>query len=392
MAEDVAYKLDGPEGAPPLVLAGSLGTTVGVWDGQVPVLSQWFRVVRVEHPGHGGAGVPEGPGTLEGLGERLLGIMDDLGIGAACYAGLSLGGLVGMWLAANHPERVSRLALCFTSARFAGAGSYMERAAQVRSAGTAQLAPAALGRWFTAPFLSLHPEVGEGYAATLAGIDAPGYAYCCEALAGADLTAHLERIKAPTLVVGGALDPVVPPDLAAMTMKAIPGASLVVLPAGAHLANVERPGPFNDLLLSHFVGSASERGERVRREVLGGGHVDRERAAGAGFGAPFQDLLAKWPWGEIWARPGLDWATRRLLTIAMLASLGRTEELEVHLRAALARGEGGEPLAGEPLAEAPLTEEAVTEVLLQVAVYAGVPAANAAFRVAGRVLGDAPAK
>ena len=125
----------------------------------------------------------------------------------------------------------------------------------------------------------------------------------------------------------------------------------------------------------------------MRRAVLGGGHVDRERAAGAGFGAPFQDLLARWPWGEVWARPGLDRATRRLLTIAMLASLGRTEELEVHLRAALARGEGGEPLTEEPL-----TEAAVTEVLLQVAVYAGVPAANAAFRVAGRVLGgDAPA-
>ena len=388
MPEGVAYKLDGPEGAPPLVLAGSLGTTVAVWDSQVPVLAQWFRVVRVEHPGHGGAGVPEGPGTLEGLGERLLGIMDDLGIGAAHYAGLSLGGLVGMWLAANYPERVSRLALCFTSSRFPGASSYMERAVQVRTAGTAQLAPAALGRWFTAPFLSLHPEVGEGYAAMLAGTGAPGYAYCCEALAGADITAHLGRIKAPTLVVGGALDPVVPPELAAVTMKAIPGASLAVLPGGAHLANVERPGPFNDLLLSHLVGSASERGERMRRAVLGGGHVDRERAAGAGFGAPFQDLLARWPWGEVWARPGLDRATRRLLTIAMLASLGRTEELEVHLRAALARGEGGEPLTEEPL-----TEAAVTEVLLQVAVYAGVPAANAAFRVAGRVLGDdAPAR
>jgi 3-oxoadipate enol-lactonase/4-carboxymuconolactone decarboxylase len=172
------------------------------------------------------------------------------------------------------------------------------------------------------------------------------------------------------------LDPVIPPDLAATTMSAIPGATLSVLPGGAHLVNVEQPGAFNDVVLRHLIGSPSERGLEERRAVLGEAHVDRALARASELTADFQELLNKWPWGEVWARPGLDRRARRLVTIGMLVALGRSEELEMHLRQALRDG---------------VSVVELKEVLLQTALYAGLPAANAAFAIADRVVaGEVP--
>jgi 3-oxoadipate enol-lactonase / 4-carboxymuconolactone decarboxylase len=373
-AEGRDYRLDGLPQAPWLVLLGPLGTTTSVWDRQVPALRAWFRVLRTEHPGHGGAGVPAGEGTVEALGQRLVATLDRLDVDTAHVAGLSLGGLVGIWLAANHPGRVDRLVLACTAGRFNAAESYRQRAAVVRVHGTGELVPAALSRWFTEPFALRHPELATQYAAMLAAVAPEGYAYCCEAIANANLSPDLARIEARALVVGGALDPVIPPDLAATTMSAIPGASLCVLAGGAHLVNVEQPDSFNDVVLRHLIGSPAQRGLEQRRAVLGEAHVDRALARASGLTADFQELLAKWPWGEVWARPGLDRRARRLLTIGMLVALGRFEELEMHLREALRDG---------------ISVAELKEVLLQTAVYAGVPAANSAFAVADRVVAAA---
>jgi 3-oxoadipate enol-lactonase/4-carboxymuconolactone decarboxylase len=274
---------------------------------------------------------------------------------------------------------VGRLVLACTAARFNGAESYRERAATVRAQGTGHLVPAVLSRWFTEPFLTEHAEVAAQYAAMLSGVDPEGYAYCCEAVAGADLRADLARIEAVTLVMGGALDPVVPPELAAATVSGIrgpalaglPGAGLAVLPGAAHLVNVQQPRSFNDLLISHLAGSPQQRGLRERRAVLGDAHVDGALARASDLTTDFQDLLNRWPWGEIWARPGLDRGTRRLLTIAMLVALNRPEELEMHIRQALVDG---------------VSQAELKEVLLLTTVYAGVPAANSAFAIADRVV------
>jgi 3-oxoadipate enol-lactonase/4-carboxymuconolactone decarboxylase len=315
--------------------------------------------------------VPAGQGTVEALGQRLVATLDRLEVDRAHVAGLSLGGLVGIWLAANHPERVDRLVLACTAGRFNGAASYRQRAAAVRADGVGQLVPAALSRWFTEPFASRYPRVAAEYAAMLGGVTPEGYAYCCEAVADADLSADLARIQAQAMVVGGALDPVIPPDLAAMTMSAIPGATLCVLAGGAHLVNVEQPDAFNDIMLRHLIGSPAQRGLAERRAVLGEAHVDRALDRASELTADFQELLAKWPWGEVWARPGLDRRSRRLLTIAMLVALGRSDELEMHLRQALRDG---------------VSVAELKEVLLHTAVYAGVPAANSAFAIADRVV------
>jgi 3-oxoadipate enol-lactonase / 4-carboxymuconolactone decarboxylase len=368
--ERVAYDLTGTEPAPVLVLLASLGTDRQVWEAQVPAFSSWFRVLRIDHPGHYGPSAPMGARSLEALGERIIGVLDSLDVESAHFAGLSLGGLIAMKLAIDHPGRVARLAVCCSAPRFAPSGMWVERAEKVRAEGIAPLVEAALGRWFGPAFWRHHPEVVARYRSMLSGVDPEGYASCCDALAAADVSGQLGQITAPTLVLGGANDPVVPPESAASTMAAIPGASLCVLAGAAHLANVEQPGAFNSAVLAHLAGRPDERGVAVRRAVLGADHVERSMSGASELTAPFQEMLNLWPWGEVWARPGLDVETRRLIAIAILVALGRHGELEMHLRQAMRAGTS-------------LT--ALRELLLQTAVYAGVPAANSAFAIADRV-------
>jgi len=364
----------GPEGAPLLVLLGPLGATSAVWSAQMPLFTSWFRVLIVAHPGHGepiGERVAGGPYTIDQLGRRALDRLDILGVERAHFVGLSLGGLVAMWLASAQPGRVERLVVCCSTARFGSEEIWLDRAKTVRTEGIAPLVDATLGRWFTGGFREAHPEMANQFADMLLSIEPEGYASCCEALALGDVRSLLGQIEAPTLVLGGAHDPVVPPDNLAATMSAIRDASLSVLSGAAHMASVEQPEAFNSAVLDHLAGRPAERGLGVRRRVLGDAHVDRSLARASEFSAPFQDLLSRWPWGEVWARPGLDHRTRRLVTIAMLVALGRREELELHIRAALQGGLG---------------TDALRELLLQTAVYAGVPAANSAFAIADRVV------
>jgi len=368
--EGVVYRVDGPPGAPVLVMVGSLGTTGEVWDGQVPVLRQWLRALRVEHPGHGGAAVPAGRGSLEALGERLVRLLDTLQVPRASFAGLSLGGQICMWVAVHHPDRVDHLVISCSVPRFGSPRTYAERAVAVRERGTQHLVDGAISRWFTDQLPISQPGTPAKYREMLAAVDPEGYAYCCEAVAGADLSGDVSRLTAPTLLVGGGSDPVVTPDMLASFATQVKGAMLCILPGAAHLANVEQPGAFNDVLVNHLLGSAATRGRKVREAVLGAEHVARALGEATELTADFQDLLTRWPWGDIWARPGLDVATRRLLTIALLVALNRPEELEMHIRGALESG---------------VTQGELKEVLMHTAVYAGIPAANSAFAIAGRV-------
>jgi 3-oxoadipate enol-lactonase len=242
-----------PAGARAVLLGGSLGSTLEMWDPQVPALAERLRVVRFDVRGHGRSPVPAGPYELADLGRDVLALMDALAIDRAAYAGLSIGGMVGMWLAAHAPERIDRLALLCTSAHLPPASMWAERAATVRAAGsTGAIADAVVARWLTEPFARAHPELLAELRAMLAAQPPDGYAACCGAIERMDLRPDLGAIRAPVLVVAGADDRATPPEHARVIAGAIPGARLEVLAPAAHLANVEQPEAVTRLLLDHL--------------------------------------------------------------------------------------------------------------------------------------------
>jgi 3-oxoadipate enol-lactonase len=249
---DLHYRLEGSEDAPVLIMANSLGTTLRMWDDQVPALRDHFRLLRYDHRGHGASSVPPGPYTIDDLGWDVLALLDRLEVEHFSFCGLSVGGMVGMWLASEVPERVERLVLCCTSARFALPEAWDSRAETVRADGVGAIADAVLERWFTPAFHASHRNIVEWARHMLCDTPAEGYAGCCEAIRDADLRDRLGAIRASTLVVAGADDPAVPPDQAEVIRDSIPDGRLVVLPQAAHLANVERPEEVTRAVLDHL--------------------------------------------------------------------------------------------------------------------------------------------
>ncbi len=364
-------RVDGPEGAPWLLMLNSLSTTYEMWDEQIPSLSGHYRVIRYDQRGHGGTSSPAGPYSIEDLGRDALGLLDALGAEKVSLVGLSLGGMISMWLAANAPGRIEKMVIACTSANFAPPEFWTDRAAHVRARGTLELYGSLLERWFTGQIDVRNPRAKELIKSMLNSCDPEGYASICEALGAADLRPQLESIMCPTLVIAGAFDPASPPSTALALFEAIQGASLSVIPDASHLANLEQPDLFIDAVLEHLIGSPKTRGMKVRTEVLGSQYVAAANSRKTEFTAPFQDFISRYAWGEIWTRPGLDRRSRSLVTLSVLVSLGHLGELAFHIPAALRNG---------------LTREEIMEVLIQCGVYAGVPAANSAFAKADEIL------
>jgi 3-oxoadipate enol-lactonase len=253
---DLNCSASGPGDAPVLLLGGSLGTTLDMWDPQVPSLSGAYRVIRFEHRGHGGSPVPTGPYSIDDLGADVLTMLDRLDLPRVSYCGLSIGGMVGQWLAINAPERIDRLVLLCTAPYLPPASAWMQRAAAVREAGTPEVvADAVIGRWFTPGYAASHPDIVARYRAMICGIDPDGYAGCCEAIASMDLRAGLAGITAPTLVVAGRQDPSIPPEHGEAIAAAVPGARLEILDPAAHLASVERADAVTALIAEHLSGA-----------------------------------------------------------------------------------------------------------------------------------------
>jgi 3-oxoadipate enol-lactonase len=252
------HLVTGPADAPALVLSNSLGTSTGLWDPQVEPLSERFRVVRYDHRGHGGSPVPPGPYQIADLGRDVVELLDHVEIERASFGGVSLGGMVGMWLGVHAPERIDRLVLCCTSAHLPPAGAWAERAAAVREAGsTAPVADAVLERWLTPAGAASDPERLARLREMLLAIPAEGYASCCGVIERLDLRDSLPAIAAPTLAIAGAQDPATPPEHLQAIADAVPDARLEILDGAAHLANVEQPEEVTRLILEHCGGRAS---------------------------------------------------------------------------------------------------------------------------------------
>lgn len=362
------HRSEGSPAAPPLLLGPSLGTSYALWDAVAPELSVTHRVVRWDLPGHGGSAAGLiGPGaTVADLAGLVLRLADSLGVGTFAYAGVSLGGAVGLHLAVHHPDRVSSLAVVCSSAHFGGAKAWEERAALVRREGLGGLAESADSRWFTPGFTV--PRLVDDHRRA----DPEAYAACCDALAAFDLRDRLPEITVPTLLIAGREDPATPPAHLREIADAVPGAALVEVPGASHLAPAERPEAVLTALRTHLTGGA-RRGMEVRREVLGDAHVDRAQSRQTAFTSRFQDFISRYAWGEIWTDPTLTRRERSMVTLTALVAHGHLDELAMHVRAARRNG---------------LTPEEIGAVLLQTAVYCGVPAANSAFAVAQRVLAE----
>jgi 3-oxoadipate enol-lactonase/4-carboxymuconolactone decarboxylase len=375
------YRIDGDEQAPPLLFCNSLGAELGMWDAQLAAFGQRFRVIRYDARGHGKSGVPVTASTLQDLGEDVLDLLDALGIERIRFCGLSLGGQVGQWLALHVPWRIERMALCSTSARFGTPESWSARISQVQREGMQGIVDATMSRWFSADFRQREPAAVETVRAAFLATPTDGYLSCCAALRDADLRAVVSHVSVPTLVLAGEEDPGTSPADARWLCEQIPGARYAIL-RGAHLCNIEDAAAFNDTVLSFLGGGATHGDEReryatglaTRRAVLGDAHVDRSLQRLNPFNHDFQDLITRYAWGEIWSRSGLPRHTRSLLTVSMLVALRQEHELALHLRAARNNG---------------VTREEIMEVLLQSAIYCGVPAAHAAFRIAEEVLAEA---
>ena len=251
MAVAVSYTVDGPAGAPVVVLSNSLGATRGMWDPQVPALAERYRVVTYDTRGHGESPAPQGPYTIDDLTDDLVALLDEVGAERAHVVGLSIGGMIGIRLAARNPERVHRLAVLCSSPKPDPQG-FRDRAAQVRSAGTAAIAPTVVSRWLTPSYAAEHPDLVARLEGMIATADDEGYAGCCEAIAALDLHADLGRITAPTLVISGADDPALPPEHQRAIADGISGAEFLSVSPGAHLANLERSLEVTGALLGHL--------------------------------------------------------------------------------------------------------------------------------------------
>jgi 3-oxoadipate enol-lactonase / 4-carboxymuconolactone decarboxylase len=394
-------QLSEPGAGPLLVLGPSLGTSAtALWSPVAALLADRFHVVAWDLPGHGrttavGVGFTLGElaaGVLR-LVEAVLAERGEPG-GTFGYAGDSVGGAVGLQLLLDHPDRVSGAVLLCTGAKIGEPEGWHERAATVRASGTPVMVTGSAERWFAAGFLAAHADVATGLLQALQHADREGYAQVCEALAGFDVRARLAEVGAPVLAVAGAEDVATPPDLLAEIASGVRRGRLVVLDGVAHLAPAEAPDEVARLIGEHLVGEhpsgerpsgkASEARSRtlqetydaglaVRREVLGDAHVDRAAAAITGFTREFQELITQYAWGTIWTRPGLDRRSRSLITLTALVARGHHEELAMHVRAALTNG---------------LSRDEIKELLLQCAIYCGVPDANTAFRIAQQVFAD----
>jgi 3-oxoadipate enol-lactonase len=237
---------------PVLVLGNSLGTSRMVWDRQVAALGERFRLLRFELPGHGGSAAWTGPYSIGRFGAEVLALLDSAGIERAAYCGISLGGMIGMWLAANAPDRIAALGLACTSAYLPPAEGWRARAELVRTSGLASISAQSAGRWFTPAFAEREPAVVAAFIAELERTDPVGYAGCCLAIADMDLRADLARIKAPTLVISGADDPATPPEHGALIAAGIGGARQIVVQGASHLANVSSPTEVTTALLEHL--------------------------------------------------------------------------------------------------------------------------------------------
>lgn len=243
------YRFDGDETLPLVMLSNSLGSIVDMWDLQVPALTEQFRMLRYDNRGHGASDVPNGPYTLERIANDAKELIVGLEIGPVKFCGLSMGGMVGMWLGANAPELLTRAVLANSSAHIGQPEMWDQRIALVENEGMQAAAEGTIQRWLTREFMENDPVTTAKILAMIAGIPPAGFIAAAAAVRDMDLRDQLSKINLPVLVIAGALDPSTPPAMSEAMVEGISGARLAILDC-EHLSAVEKAKEFNSLVIN----------------------------------------------------------------------------------------------------------------------------------------------
>jgi 3-oxoadipate enol-lactonase/4-carboxymuconolactone decarboxylase len=361
--------------AEPLILIHALGTDLRLWDEVVALLTPHTVIIRYDLRGHGLSSVPPAPYSIRDHADDLKALFDYLELRQAVVCGISVGGLIAMQFALDHPDCVTKLILCDTDAKISSPEFWDNRIAAVRERGLDAISADILARWFAPEMKQKQPANWEGFRLMLSRQNVEGYIGVCASLRDADLRGDVHRLRLPVFVVCGENDMATNPESAGRLAASIPDSRLMLIPECGHLPPVEQPETFAHHLLGFLRGDDRSggyaHGMMLRRSILGDTHVDHAEANKTDFDSEFQRFITEVAWGNVWARGVIDRPTRHLLTIAMLAALGKEHELAMHLRATRNTG---------------VTLEQLREVFFQVAVYAGVPAANRAFALAKQEL------
>jgi 3-oxoadipate enol-lactonase/4-carboxymuconolactone decarboxylase len=369
------HRFDGRDDRPVLIFSHSLGCDHTQWDAQAAALLPHFRILRYDTRGHGATEVTSGDYSIELLARDVLALADALEIRQFAWCGLSLGGMIGQWLGARAAGRLTALVLANTSSHFPDPSVMENRRRTVLESGMAPVEESVMGRFFSPEPLKANPPAVAGLRRVLLATNPAGYAGCCAAVRDMDQRPLLASIHTPTLIIIGDHDVSTPwQGHGEILAQHIAGSRVEHLPT-AHLSNLEAPYSFAAALCRFLLPARADTlaaGFEKRRAILGDAYVDRAAAATTDFNRAFQELITRFAWGTVWQRPGLDDRARRLLALTATAALGRWEEFRMHVRTSLAGG---------------LERCDIEETLLQLAVYAGLPAANTGFQIAIEEMG-----
>jgi 3-oxoadipate enol-lactonase / 4-carboxymuconolactone decarboxylase len=369
------YKLEGTPNSPVLIFSNSLGSETMMWDELIPYLLPFFRILRYDTRGHGNNQNQDSQAgfTIADLGQDVIDLMDKLNIDKANFCGLSMGGLIGQWLGINHPNRFKKIVLSNTAAKIGHAETWNARIETINNQGLESIIEGTMERWFTEKFRAENPQRVAETKAMFLRSDLAGYSACCGAIREADFINELNKMDVETLVITGDEDAVTNIEQAEFLAKNIPNASTKILHA-RHLAATELPKEYAHVLIDFFVGNEiSVKGMHVRRTVLGDAHVDKANSKINSLNIDFQEFITKYAWGETWTRPNLSKHNRSLITLSMLIALNRPAEFKMHIKAAINNG---------------VSVDEIKEVIMQSAIYCGLPAANDALHMAEEVLKD----
>lgn len=377
----VAYRLLGAEANPLVVLAHPLGMSQAVWDDVLPMLLPRYRVLTWDLPGHG-ASQPwgEGPITPADLAAEALALVEHAGVARFHFAGTSIGGVVGQALIAEHGGRLLTATLTNTGAVIGNAELWNTRAGRVREEGLAAMSEEIVPRWFAPACFEAEPALKAGWCTQMGRGDDDAYAKLCEMLGRDTFTGKLsgplsQYPGVKVQLLGGSEDLATPPATLEALAGELDGAPLEILDGVGHVPSVEVPELFAEKLLAVLAVDLGDVGARgvdyatgleTRKQVLGEEHVARSTANATNLDAPFQQMITRLAWGELWSNEDLTRRERSMITTGILAALGR-EELTLHLKTAKRIG---------------LSEAELRQVLMHVAIYGGVPAANHAFALA----------